>query len=408
MRLLLCKNCSDWLSMYGFLLHRQNGTLLRKKLNLTINKSRDVYTWSPLAAAFNTNQSRKLNLNVFQDVTGLFQIPELVDHTGFYILEKNVENDVASLIAEADFIRSSHPDEKLNTNTDIHSVLKHILENGDVVPTDELDKRLAELFMFDFEQSGIHLDAEKVREAAYKIFLYRDKDQEKLLDLLLSVRHQIAKVVGFPTFAHRALKGTMAGTPDNITMGSTLLLSNRKKKTIIIWGQGHMRLKSDLIISSFCLKTGTRCPSDFAEVPSVLMEFFVRDPRVLSSFARHYETGETIPTEMILGMCKAKTVFEASAWQLRFGHLVTYGARYYSYLMSRAVASRIWHKCFKQDPFNRKMGERYRQEMLAHGGGIPPIDLVEGLLNDRPTMDKLVDSLIEDVDTYASEFNKNV
>lgn len=199
--------------------------------------------------------------------------------------------------------------------------------------------------------------------------------------------------------------------------------------------------------------TGTRCPSDFAEVPSVLMEFFVRDPRVLSSFARHYETGETIPTEMILGMCKAKTVFEASelqlqvfyslldqvyhgphplgksttdilsdvqskyygiphvsgtAWQLRFGHLVTYGARYYSYLMSRAVASRIWHKCFKQDPFNRKMGERYRQEMLAHGGGIPPIDLVEGLLNDRPTMDKLVDSLIEDVDTYASEFNKNV
>ncbi|KAJ8310607.1 hypothetical protein KUTeg_012472 [Tegillarca granosa] len=333
------------------------------------------------------------------------------------------------LVIKADFIRSSHPDEKLNTNTDIHSVLKHILENGDVVPTDELDKRLAELFMFDFEQSGIHLDAEKrtkfvqlndsalryghhfvqgtqnyhgdsllvtglcadhnndlVREAAYKIFLYRDKDQEKLLDLLLSVRHQIAKVVGFPTFAHRALKGTMAGTPDNITMGSTLLLSNRKKKTAVV------HATEGTLGYIYC---------DFFERPD-------KPNQVLSSFARHYETGETIPTEMILGMCKAKTVFEASAWQLRFGHLVTYGARYYSYLMSRAVASRIWHKCFKQDPFNRKMGERYRQEMLAHGGGIPPIDLVEGLLNDRPTMDKLVDSLIEDVDTYASEFNKNV
>lgn len=41
-------------------------------------------------------------------------------------------------------------------------MLKHIIENGDVIPTDDLDKRLAELFMFDFEQSGIHLDAEKV------------------------------------------------------------------------------------------------------------------------------------------------------------------------------------------------------------------------------------------------------
>ena len=34
--------------------------------------------------------------------------------------------------------------------------------NGDKVPTDELDQRVAQLFMFDFEQSGIHLDEDKV------------------------------------------------------------------------------------------------------------------------------------------------------------------------------------------------------------------------------------------------------
>uniref|UniRef100_A0A8W8IMC5 Peptidase M3A/M3B catalytic domain-containing protein n=1 Tax=Magallana gigas TaxID=29159 RepID=A0A8W8IMC5_MAGGI len=125
---------------------------------------------------------------------------------------------------------------------------------------------------------------------------------------------------------------------------------------------------------------------------------------------------------------------EGTAPHLRIGHLNGYEARYYSYLrrvqqsersrslakicvagignfgersralallnsplMSRAVASEIWQQCFKEDPLDREMGERFRREVLAHGGEIPPKDLINAMLQKPLTIDDMVDALVENM-----------
>uniref|UniRef100_A0A3Q4G605 Mitochondrial intermediate peptidase a n=1 Tax=Neolamprologus brichardi TaxID=32507 RepID=A0A3Q4G605_NEOBR len=190
----------------------------------------------------------------------------------------------------------------------------------------------------------------------------------------------------------------------------------------------------------------TRCATDFAEVPSILMEYFATDYRVISQFARHYETGQPLPESMVARLCESKKVCGAAdtqlqifyavldqiyhrepqnrstteilkdmqqkfyglpyapntAWQLRFSHLIGYGAKYYSYLMSRAVASMVWKQCFIEDPLN-EMGERYRREMLAHGGAKEPMLMVE-MLQRRPTIGDFVDALVSELNPNFETF----
>ena len=55
-----------------------------------------------------------------------------------------------------------------------------------------------------------------MREASYKIYLNPNKEQSDILDALLAGRHQLANLVEFPTWSHRALRGTMAGGPEEV------------------------------------------------------------------------------------------------------------------------------------------------------------------------------------------------
>ena len=75
-----------------------------------------------------------------------------------------------------------------------------------------------------------------------------------------------------------------------------------------------------------------------------------------------------------------------------------YGSKYFSYLIARAISSWIWQEYFADDPFNSTSGERYRREVLAHGGGVPAKQLVSNFLGKAVTSDNLSQALIVDLD----------
>jgi thimet oligopeptidase len=51
---------------------------------------------------------------------------------------------------------------------------------------------------------------------------------------------------------------------------------------------------------------GIRTERDFVEAPSQMLEEWMRDPKVLQMFAKHYQTGEPVPTDMVVKMQRAQ------------------------------------------------------------------------------------------------------
>ena len=85
---------------------------------------------------------------------------------------------------------------------------------------------------------------------------------------------------------------------------------------------GHA-LHGILAEGEFASQTGTSVARDFVELPSQFNENFCYQEEFLKSFAKHYKTGEEIPSELIDKIIKAKNYLSAygQVRQLHFGIL---------------------------------------------------------------------------------------
>ena len=237
-------------------------------------------------------------------------------------------------------------------------------------------------------------------------------------------------------------------SPSSTSGSSQTLLSHSEVETLFHeFGHG---LHSLLSRTSFQHLSGTRASMDFVETPSHLFETFARDPSFLSRvLTRHYITGLPMskrraehlalshsdfrgveiqtqivhsrfdqalfgenPCSVSLGGCNSTEMWErlhkeagvpfanGTHWHSRFGHLVTYGAGYYGYLYAQTFAADIWMNTLASSSMVssspetvREGGQKVWKEMLIHGGGKDPKDMIKAVLGREPSVDPFFEGM---------------
>lgn len=199
---------------------------------------------------------------------------------------------------------------------------------------------------------------------------------------------------------------------------------------------GHA-LHNLLTQSPVAAYAGTNVVHDFVEVPSQLFENWCWNYESLQLFAKHYKTGETLPSSLFDKLLAAKNVgsglhilqqilygtydltlhdsskkldttqtfkelqeritlfpfFEGTHFEAAFGHLMGYGASYYGYLWSLVYAEDMFSAFEEQGVLNSKVGLAYRKEVLSKGGSLNEMEQIKAFLGREPKQDAFLKSI---------------
>ena len=190
--------------------------------------------------------------------------------------------------------------------------------------------------------------------------------------------------------------------------------------------------------STYAGLSGTNVYWDFVELPSQFMENYSTEKEFLHTFARHYQTGELIPDELVQrivdssnfnaayaclrqvsfglldmawytrntpfegdvkayekqawGKAQILPVVEESCMSAQFSHIFAggYAVGYYSYKWAEVLDADAF-SLFKQTGiFNPETAASFRENILSKGGTEHPMTLYKRFRGQEPTIDALL------------------
>lgn len=184
--------------------------------------------------------------------------------------------------------------------------------------------------------------------------------------------------------------------------------------------------------------SGTSVFWDFVELPSQLMENWCYEPECLALFAKHYQTGEAIPTDLVLKIKESmnflsayQTVRQVSLGQLdmawhhlkeiptlnvyefeaaanaatelfpkvegtststSFSHIFSggYSAGYYSYKWAEVLEADAFAYFQENGIFNPTIAKKFQENILSRGGSADPMELYIAFRGKEPSTQALL------------------
>ena len=184
--------------------------------------------------------------------------------------------------------------------------------------------------------------------------------------------------------------------------------------------------------------SGTNVYWDFVELPSQIMENFAIEKDFLNTFAKHYQTGENIPEEMIQRIVDASNFnvayaclrqlsfglldmawytrteqfegdvrsYEKKAWEkaqvlpgieetcmtVQFSHIMAggYAAGYYSYKWAEVLDADAFSLFQEKGIFDAATANSFRENVLSKGGTEHPMVLYKRFRGQEPSINALL------------------
>ena len=186
---------------------------------------------------------------------------------------------------------------------------------------------------------------------------------------------------------------------------------------------------------------GTSVKRDFVELPSQIMENWAYEKEYLDLWAKHYQTGEPMPAELIEKIVAAKNylaayynvrqlsfgmldmawhtittpytgdvlefekkaiaptqvlpVVDGTAMQTAFTHIFSggYASGYYGYKWAEVLAADAYSYFTEEGIFSKKVAGKFRHEVLEKGGHEHPMTLYKNFRGHKPKTQSLIDQM---------------